>query len=176
MNIKDELKKLDYDEQLGEEIIKKHQLKQEELMKKIHIFKSVLLTNKIEKLVSTDIFSKVNINTLKISKKQEKNIGDKIVFYLIDESNKAFSYFDSHAIKQTQILYEVFENFGVFNVSLTNNKLIEHMHISLELKPGIKDKILEIILSKELKKIYEYNKFDLDLPDNSGNNNKKLKL
>jgi hypothetical protein len=176
MDIKNELQSLNSNDKLGLEIVKKLELEQLELLKKMHIFKSVLLANQLERLVSTDFFSKVGMNILKLNQKYHKDFGHNINFYLVDERrNKNYTYYDTFTVEQAVVLHKVFENFGMFNIELTDKKLMENMHISFDLKPGIKEKFLEIILSKELKSIYEYNNMGLEL-ENNNSSSKKPKL
>lgn len=52
------------------------------------------------------------------------------------------------------------------NIEFYSEKLKDNSKHCLELKLGIKEKILDLFLCEELKKVYEYSNMQLDLQDN----------
>jgi hypothetical protein len=54
--------------------------------------------------------------------------------------------------------------------------MINKPEFYLDLEQGIGQKILDLFLSDELKKVLEYNNMQLELPSNNEINNKKPKI
>lgn len=181
MNIKEELQKLDSIDNFDIEsinVIKQIKFDQEELTKKLHIVKAVIFANKLEQAVSTDFFSKMGIRYLQLNRAYTDNEGDVLRFYLLDKNNQGlFAHYDAHENEQTRAVYAMIEELHPFEPENLNLKLFSSTLVSAELSPGVKEKILDLLLSTELKGEYEYNKMQGELPSNNTNiNNKRLKV
>lgn len=177
MDIKKELEKLNSTKGFGENIIKDIINEQEELEKKLYLFKVMVLANKLEDAVGKDFFKPEQIASVKIFFEFYDHIYVDTEFYLITESGEKVSESHNKIYYEKPILFfgELFGELGRNKVDFisSDNELKE---IKIELKSGIKEKVLEIFLSEELKTILEYNKMELDLPNNNENNSKRMKM
>jgi hypothetical protein len=177
MDIKKELKQIlskgKVDDEVFVELSRQHEelrLQQIELLKKEHLFKVIALANKIENSVEGDFFSKDGIQWLHIEC-PENQYGYGIHFWLLDKSEETMINVD----EQEKFIENLFSEIHNFNSDFANVEVISGYYY-IELVPGIKEHILSLFLSDELKKIYEYNKMQIELPGKNKNNSKKIKM
>lgn len=177
MDIKKELQELKFSDDFGNDVIKQVRKQKEELEKAIHILKVVSLADKIEKLVATDLFNKDNIDSISICCEFEDHNNRHIAeFSLIDENGEIVAnYYDRNDNEQAAILCSIFDDLDEFDFDLASSTLRLDSS-ELKLQPGIKEDILKLFLNIELKKVYDYNNMDVELPINEENNSKKLKM
>jgi hypothetical protein len=181
--MKDELEKLMTSNDFGADVIKHAIMQQDELTKKIQILKVVAFADKIENVVSTDLFSKDGIEVMRVNSDYDDQQNRHIVeFHLFDQDGEIVAnYYDHIGHEQGEVLYSIFETLYGFDIELATTKLQLNI-INLELKPGIKEEILKFFLNENLKQIYdytkkeiEYSKMNSELPVND-TNFKRLKI
>lgn len=166
MDIKKELKQMDLElksaEDIVEDIYAEHReliRQQKELTKKEHLFKVISLANKMEESVQTDFFTKKGIKWLYVEC-QENQYGYEVVSLLLDKSENVM-----HEEKQETFITNLFSKIESFDIKHANEE-IENGYYHIELVTGIKDNILNLFLSNELKKLLDYNKMQIELPNN----------
>jgi hypothetical protein len=175
MDIKKELKEIENNPDCLEHSIKRVLLEQEELKKKLHLIKVIGLSNKIEKAVKDGHFKKPEIVAIQLVFEYYNDENYKIDFYLKTKENEYISEFSGEEAynKQIRFLKKLLKDTGPFEINFMNRSKSRR---DIELKVGVKDNFLKIFLSKELRKIYDYNKMDLDLTVNDVIPTKKLKI
>lgn len=177
MDIVKELEQLN-SESFGADIIKQAQTEQEELAKKLHLLKTVSVANHIEKLVSTDLFSKFGLEFLQLSMNyDDREVGTTIEFFLLNEhQEREVSYYDASVSEQAEVLWNIFSDFGALREDLVSTQFRKKQYLDVRLEAGVKAGILDILLNDDLKKIYEYSKMQAELPSYIENNQKKMKV
>ena len=151
-----------------DEVVEDINRQQEDLNKISHLFKSISLAKKIEKFLEDGRFKDDNIKYLDFEYVTIGYKGNEINFWLVNEEESFIVNGLRHLVRAAFSCIEGFEDKYV-------NENFIHQEYRLEVKPGIGEQLLNLFLSYELKKIYEYNKMELDLPTNT-NNIKKLKM
>jgi hypothetical protein len=174
MDIKNNLKEAIENRDAVEKIIKSILDEQAQLEKKLHIFKVISLADKIEQAIETGYFNEPKVEALTFVLDYNDFIYLEIGYYLTNDDQTLFSENDNKIYYEKPISFftDLFKEMGKFKAELTSEN---HEPDELKLEIGIKDKILDILLSDELKKILEYNKMQLELPTNK-NNTKKSKM
>jgi hypothetical protein len=177
INIKEELKELESDS-FGYNAIKKVKIQHEEVFAKLHLLKSISVANQIEKVASTDLFFKVGVEFLQLSINYEDfEKGPTIEFYLLDEDHKrVISYYDASMNEQARVMYTIFDQFGEFDLDLVGHDFKKQIYFNIDLSVNTKEAILNVLLNDELKKIYEYNKMQTEIPEKNEINSKKMKV
>jgi hypothetical protein len=94
------------------------------------------------------------------------------VFWLIDKDGE---YISKKVPEQENFVKMLFEKIEDFNADFINEKNLCG-ECKLELKCGIGEKLLNFFLSDELRKVLDYNKINLELPNNNEPNKKKSKI
>jgi hypothetical protein len=171
MDITNDLKKILLNNKYGDEIVINIKKKQDELVIKLHLFKIISLSNKVEKAVNKNFFEGTNIKFIEMECLHDED-GLFINFSLSDKNHTLIA--SSHYPKQKIFFNSLFSHIKDLDVNLSNQILLKSYHI-LELKFGVGEKLLDLFLSEELKKIYDYNKMKIDLP-NSNEKVKKIKI
>lgn len=175
MDIKNELKEITLNSDSVNEVIKSIMDEQEKLEKKLHLFNIISLADKIEKFVEEGYFDNPKVISLNLVFDFQNYIYFSTGFFLKDEDNNILSMDDNKIYYEKPMLFfkEIFSDLGWFKVNFMSE---DHEPKELILEIGIKDKILDIFLSEELKSIYEYNKMQIDLPDDNISSAKKIKV
>lgn len=180
MDIKKELIKISSDSSSIDKLIESVELKKHELSKKSHLLRVIALGNTIEELNKTNLFKDEQVKFLEVCLDKEPPIADlKLTFCILDKNKNRM-----RVIDENNIFVPVFSTLMVqtYKLGLINQMFINEDALTslkadriIELKPGIKDVLLNILLSDELRKILEYNKMQIELPSNNGLSSKKLK-
>jgi hypothetical protein len=144
-----------------------------ELKKKSHILKILSISNQMEDFVKKDFFKKANINEIRLYITQDYDNGPLYQFELINEK-EPLSYHnnDEEYIKVFDTLENLFSQITEFDHDFTNHEL---QNESIELKTGISDRLVNLLLSDELLKALNYNLIKIELSGNI-NVNKKFKI
>lgn len=165
MDITKELEKLSINEDINETFnsidneYRSLVRQQTELLKKAHLLKVISLVNKIENYIEQDIFSKKNIQFIRCeSYYNGQGNGE----FEIDLLNKEKIDITKIYPQEYQLINREISKVAKFNVNFTDKNLISAKH-TIELKPGCGEKLRDLLLSDELKKVLEYNKMQLDL-------------
>lgn len=176
MDIIKELEQISNSKDYGNDTIHKAIQESIELEKKIQMLRVISLVDKIEDIVATDLFTKDGIEFLQLTSEYDHDLQNhRAEFHLIDKDGGiAAGYYDFEDSEQARALYNIFEDLGLFDFDLANPKLKLETS-DFELKPGIKEELLGLLLNTELKNIYDYSKMQLEIPYNDGTN-KKMKM
>jgi hypothetical protein len=183
MNIKDDLEKLMTSNDFGDDVIKQVIIEQDEATKKLQILKVVAFADRMENVVSTDLFTKDGIEVMRVNSDYDDNQNRHIAeFHLVNQDEEVVaSSYDYYDHEQAKVLYSIFKTLHGFDFDLATEKL-QLTTVSLDLKPGIKKEILNFFLNKDLKYIYdcsmkeiEYNKMNSELTINDPSS-KRLKM
>ncbi len=153
----------------------------EEQIKKLHLFKILSISNKLEQKVKTDFFSKDNIKFLKIYLHDDDRRENHylIGFNLFNDNELVRNFSDKKFVEKhdyfISLLKDQIEGSGSLSDKLINIDIKDNPKY-LALKPGIGEKLIDILLSKELKSILDYNKLQLNIPVNHQSNQTKIKI
>jgi len=170
MDIKAELKEIILHGADADNLVKDIAIQQEELLKKSHLLKVISFSNKMEKFVAENVFVDSDIGYLELESLYNASDNAEIEISFLSEHKKDYigdkklRYLIKGALKDIQNCSKEF-----LHESFNNKNYI------LDLKLGIGNKILEIFLSDQLKKVYDYSKMQAELSENN-NQEKKLKI
>jgi hypothetical protein len=177
MDIKKELKQIILNGKVDDEVFadlarQNEELKkqQNELMKKEHLFKVISLANKLENAAKENFFIKDGVHWVHIEC-PENQYGYGIHFWLLNKSEEMIDGVE----KQEEFMEKSLLEINNFNPDYANEEVTSGYYY-IELTPGIKEHILNLFLSDELKKIYDYNKMQLELPRNNKTEAKRKKI
>jgi len=177
MDITEELEKIDNNPNAGDNIIEKALIEQNELLKKIHLLKVISAATKVEDLITTDLFKKEKIKSIQFILASSGDYNYKIDFDLLNENNDIVASHYTQYNKLAKNLNEIFTIIGEFDT-----KLINEQHFSddqqpiTELNLGVREKIIDLFLCNELKKVYDYHRMKSELFTNNEVNSKKMKM
>jgi len=181
MDITKELKEIDLNNENINKFVKDIEFQQHELLKKAHLLKVVNFANEVEKLIKTNIFFDYNIYFFEAY--WDRPIGSsniKLSFLIQDKSKKRMNVIDESnlLIKPFAKISGLVDQLNWFKPEFIKQSALELTleDIIIEIKPGIKDKILDILLSNELKSILNYNKMQNELVTSHLNIDKKFKM
>jgi hypothetical protein len=175
MDITKELKELNSTDNFGNKILQELEVQQDEFNKKLYLIQMLSAAKEIESMVNEGFFKLNNIDWLYMNiyeSKFEKKF-HKITMRVGGENFIK----DSHEQEFYNLkIKKIFKNIEEINLKLVNEELLINHEFYLDLIPGVEQKILDLFLSDELKKVLEYNQMQLELSNNNDSNNKKLKL
>lgn len=175
MDIKKEISEIISDNNSVNTVIDKILEEKEQLDKKIHIFKVIDLGNKIEKAIESGLFKKPKVVSINLCLAYQNSEYFETLFSVENNDGDSISLYDNRLYYEKTINFfeEIFIQMGTFRTAFTNG---ETEHNKIKLTKGIKEKILNVFLSEELRKIYDYNLMDLELDNSNEKNNKRLKI
>jgi hypothetical protein len=181
MDIKKELIEINLDKLSADRFIQDIESQQYELSKKSHILKSIAFGNTMEELVLTDLFRNHGVYFLEAYWQKPIGEGDiKLCFCILDSEHKRMSVVDRYNtfVPPFAMLDKINNKINPIKPEFVNELGLQlHSNYTLlELKPGIKKKLLELLLSTELKSILDYNEMENDLPSNNDASTKKIKM
>jgi len=175
MNLKEDLENLEKSDDFGDSLIQQAITEQEEIVKKIYMLKVVSLAKKIDDLTKSDFFSKDGIEFIQITYEYDDE-NFRLEFYLVDQDEEIMGgYSDADGHKQIEALTEKFEAIYPLDLELVSSNL-KGNSINFELKPGIKESIVNLLLNSELIKLYNYNKMQSELPQGNEASPRKIKM
>ncbi len=178
MDITQELPNFNLANDYGSNIVEDIKRQQQELSKKLHIFSIVSFMNELEDKIGTKFFERNGIHFIKIMCEHEYDVGYILSFESLNKSKITISptYSNGGYTKEALFLRDIFNKIKGINYNFTTRELTRSSEIILSLEPGISEKILDLFLNEDLKKVYQYNKMKVDLPESTDNNSKKLKV
>ena len=144
---------------------------QYELVKRQYIFRVMSLASGIEEAVQQGFFNIKNLQWLEIECHETEH-GYGTAFWLMDKDGEFIS---SKIPEQSGFILHSFDKIMNFHGDFAQENFASGPH-KIEIKTGIGEKLLNLFLSDELRKILEYNKMQLDLPDNNDSNTKRPKI
>jgi hypothetical protein len=177
MDLLKELAEIDTDQSSADNIINDIENQKYELSKKSHILKILALCNQVEKIIDEVEFKQDKIKFLKVyweGNAQRKDI--KLGFYLLDSNKKELAVLNENYtfIKSFSMLSKETDKLGLFDPAFKSDLDPNSEDMILDAKLSIKEKLLNILLSKELKSILDYNRMQLNIPENE--NTKKVRM
>jgi hypothetical protein len=157
--------------------IKSLEAQQDEINKHWHICKAVQLANVIDENMKDGLFEKHNIHRIEISAYIDRDEDIPLSFYynLINYKEQEVQSIPKLTGVSSK-LSKAFFNFRIHNINYMN-KFFSSGHVThpFVIEEGLKDKILNELLSPELKKIMNYMELHSELPENESST-RKLKL
>jgi hypothetical protein len=175
MDIKKELMELSSSDNFGDKILENMEYEKQEFNKKLYLVQMLSTAKKLDRIIEVGVFQNNDIDSFRVNVfgTTLKKKFHKIMFNCTGEDFIT----DSHEREFFNIkLKEVFNNIEEIDLSLVSEKMINKPEFYLDLEQGIGQKILDLFLSDELKKVLEYNNMQLELPSNNEINNKKPKI
>lgn len=157
--------------------IKSLESQQDEINKHWHICKSVQLINTIDDCMKNGLFEKHNIHRIEISAYIDRDEDTPLSLYyaLINHKEKQVNSIPELTGINSK-LTKPFSNFRIHNINHMNDFFSSgHVSYPFVIKEGLKDEILNELLSPELKKLMDYMELQSDLPQNE-NSTRKLKI
>lgn len=144
--------------------IKNAEIYDDLLEKKKHILQVINRIQVIENLVGNKILENLNTCYIKLSPNEVFSCYDKNRNFLWSSTNKEIDKLNNSLKK-------------IFNSELNHKYIGGNLDSLVDLSKPVKEQILKILLSKELRQIVEYNEMQMDLPTNNiKKENNKLKL
>lgn len=141
-----------------------------EIGQKKHLVKVVNLAHTIEKLVIEGAFKKNNVYYMIIDKEWDKS-AFKLVFKLKNERGYEIGNNLSDNGQLTSKLKNLYVLLDKYEEQYVNDALIyQRVPESMELKPGIQKKILNLLLNPELLNALNYAELSMELDTNPSNN------
>jgi hypothetical protein len=178
MDISEELKQIATNDKSADDIVTdinqqyEDLVKQQhELVKRQHIFRVMSLARRMEEAVEQGFFNIKNLHLLEVECHETEH-GYDTAFWLIDKDGEFIS---SKIPEQNKFILYSFDKITNFNGDFAQEDFMCGSH-KIEIKPGIGEKLMNLFLSEELMKILEYNKMQLDLPNNNDSNTKRPKI
>lgn len=148
----------------------------DEFNKKVHIFIVLNIANTIKEMVDSNVFQEHDIGSINISHKYNSEIFTNFIdFQLFDANSNKIEYIISSAEKVAvhQKLIELFNDLYDFSYDNINEDFCETTK-NLKLVSGADEKLLDLLLSKELRIALDYSELKTSFADNK-NNKKEVK-
>jgi hypothetical protein len=175
MNVNDKLKEAIKEPENIDDIIKNIVDERNQLEINLHLFKIIKMAIQIEKAVKDGYFNDPEVVSITLVFDDMDYVHFQTGFYLTNEYGEKYTEEDNAVYyeKPIEFFSEVFNELGKFKIDFINENC---QYKTIQLNENIKEEILKIFLNEELKKIYDYNNMQLELPANNENNPKKLKM
>lgn len=172
MEISKELASIFLKEKTVQDVLKDIELQRENIHKKEHIFKAIAIADALENMIDSGLFEQYDIQKIKMSHYYDTSVEiNTMNFYLYGQDNKGFSKYnrsgklEDEPVEPVKKLKKVFDDFHLFHTKEISEDFREEDEKILEIKKGIGDEILNLLLSSELKSILSYSKLKNNLPD-----------
>lgn len=173
MDIVKELKEFKSDKNCLDKLIDDIAMQQNELAKKSHLLKAIGVSSLIEDAVSEDFFKNAEVKNIQIclGHQYDDSTGDyeyRLIFALVDSNNVVIprGKLPANSEQLQRFFHAIFYAIKDLSIDSYSEKLKDNSKHTLELKPGIKEEVLDLFLCEELKKTYEYSHMQLNLHDN----------
>lgn len=170
MDIKNELEEIMINDKNADDLVENINNQRNELLKKAHLLKVISCCQKLEKFIDKIPLLGKDIGFLDLEYIYTGASGGKIDFSLTTK-DQLYAIVN---LNITDIVKNAIEPIDGFPMEFVNDRFIG-IDYSLELKAGISEQILDLFLSDELKKVYDYSLMQIELSHND-NNNKRLKV
>jgi hypothetical protein len=182
MNIIKELHEFKSDKDCLDKLIDDIAIQQNELAKKSHLLKAIGISSLIEDAVLEDFFKNAEIKKIQIclGHQYDDSTGDyeyRLTFTLVDSNNTVIprGKIPINSEQLQKFFHTVFYAMKDLSIDSYCEKLRDNSKYYLELKPGVGEKILDLFLCDELKKVYEYSNMQIGLHE-SESHNKRFKV
>jgi hypothetical protein len=185
MDIKRELEDFEASTDYGDGLIQYLKIKEEELKKTRYLLRVISLAKRLESLISTNFFRNAEIEFIRIELDLiPRRVGEPVYTFNSEFFDKDRNIISSY-VKEGVITDEAHCLRGIYNkfilpeglpADLVSSKIQDSLKHFLELNSEFREQILDLFLSDELKKVYEYNKMNIELPVSSEDSSKKLKI
>jgi hypothetical protein len=148
----------------------------DEFNKKVHIFIVLNIANTIGEMVEANFFSDYSIDSLNISHKYNDEMFVNFIEFKVFHANLdviEYAKFSQKNLEPIQKLIELFDDMYDFAYDNISEEFCETTK-NLKLEKGVENKLLDLLLSKELKTTLDYSQLKISLENNS-NPNKSIK-
>jgi hypothetical protein len=137
--------------------------KQIEIEKKIFIVQIVDMANYAQKLYEEKVFQENKIHLFEVSWNFEDGVGNAFDYRFKDEANENIIYLTVKNANKLSPMLNCLTSLMGFNDDFLSEGFNHYQKNLLEINKNIKEKILNLFLSEELKKIVEYNELELNI-------------
>ncbi len=165
MDISKELELIEKKQVMHDSIIEEMMQKQLEIIKKIHLIKTLSVVDVIENMLRLNIFQEYNIDNIKIEFEYNySNENPEIKYYLYNYGGEEIDNFNSSSnpIVPVEMLNSAFEKFGGFRMDNVSKEFRTQGVSWLIVEEGMGQKILNLLLSDELKISLQYSKLKVN--------------
>lgn len=147
-------------------IMKNMEQEKEEMNKKIHLIRVLGLVESIEEKIKNGCFKKKNVASLELA------------YGVYGIISHAFYEFGGEYADDQEIdgLGTIFRNINEFKTRYANKSFESGKRYKIRLNKNAKEKLLDALLSDELKKTLEYSQMYSEMELSNTNQNKKPKL
>jgi hypothetical protein len=173
MDIREELKDLLYENKSAHDLRNEIIQEKVQIEKKLQIIQAISLAQKMEKAVKENLFHDFTSITYEI---KFYSLDFSVDYSLKIKNRKTHSKVLSSEL--TDFIDKISLDIRLLNPNYRNYDKLNNLNSihTFEFKHGIGEEILELFLSKELKTVVDYNKMQLELPNNNESASKKLKI
>jgi hypothetical protein len=185
MDIIKELKEFEFSADFGDSLIQELKVKEEEARKKRYLIRVISLAKRLESLISTNFFRNAGIEFIRFELDLiPRRVGEPVYTFNSEFFDKDRNIISSY-VKEGVITDEAHCLRGIYNkfilpeglpADLVSSKIQDSLKHFLELNSEFREQILDLFLSDELKKVYDYSKMNMELPHNDIKGGKKLKV
>jgi len=140
-----------------------------QLEEKIHLFKVIRLATDIEKMIESNMFERFGIDNIKLEHQVYNSMNySAIVYNLYDINGKRIN----EIVEPVRKIKDLFENMSEIDSTNLSINMHDDSGMPIKLEKGAKEKIINLLLSKDLKTKFDYQMMQSDLDINPENKNK----
>jgi hypothetical protein len=148
----------------------------EELNQLWHIYKTAMLANIIDEYVNEKIFEKYKIKKVEISAFVDRDEGIPLSIYVSCYNEKGYEVRNALGLNDKKSkLNQVCKGFRVLNQEYLGDFFQNHVSYPFVVYPGLKEEIIDELLSSELKLLMKHEELQNELSHNDLNV-KKIKI
>ena len=178
MDLTNELTKMQNGE--ADNILNQLYQEQQDIFKKIYIVTILQVVEQIDNMLEEKIYDKFGSSMIQIHYDYEDGIGNIINFDLLDNYEVKIPIYAKNLPREIADIPQKTKSFlhslNGFNEDFVTEDFKGGDKIIFDVEPGLGAKVLDLLLSQELKKALEYNQMHLSLGDNTRSNPKKPKV
>jgi hypothetical protein len=181
MDLSKELNEIILDKKSPCNVVSDLLYEQEQIKKKIHIFKVLTIATELEDRINEGFFVKHGISSLRlVYSNNYAGSGSSLYVTICDNKGKVInenSYYDTKIYSEPlKFIQSIFNPMEDLNNQFINSSFSEKEVKRFQLEPGVGKEILTLLLSDEFKKNLEYNKMNVLLPQKEESINKRPKI
>jgi phage-related holin len=178
MNLTNELTKVQNGE--ADNLLTQLYQEQQDICKKIYIVIILQVVEQIDNMLKEKIYDKFGSSMIQIHYDYEEGIGNIINFDLLDKYGVKIPIYTKNLPREIpdipQKTKSLLYSLNGFSEDFVTEDFKGGDKIVFDVEPGLGSKVLDLLLSQELKKALEYNQMQLSLGDCTRANSKKPKV
>lgn len=178
MDLTNELTKIQNGE--ADNILTQLYQEQQDILKKIYVVTILQVVEQIDNMLEENIYEKFGSPSIQIHYDYEEGIGNILNFDLLDQYEVKIPIYTKNLSREITHLPQKTKSFlhslNGFSEDFVTEDFKGGDKIVFDVEPGLGSKVLDLLLSQELKKALEYNQMQLVLGDNTRLNSKRPKV